>query len=522
VFPRGLKTNIALYLAILLLLAMVSIDFVMVMMVQRDMIRFEITRGNLILSAIETKMNTFSRFEDNTEHSSTLDDLDRMIAEEGFSCTLILDGNNRPIYSDSRRCPFKDELESFTRQAIASGKQATRFLGTTWGVFWKQSQNLIVSSPLFREGNIIAGASIVLPLERIYKIHRRSQRTLFIYILVNTVILTFIGLYRLSMLTVKPLNRLVKRAGEYNDDDEIFFMPEKEGNEFNKLSKALNNMLKSITEDKEKLRRTVRSLEQANIDLKQAQKDIIRAEKLASVGRLSSGIAHEIGNPIGIVTGYFELLKQNDISDNERKEFIGRAESEIGRINAIIRQLLDLSRPSSEGLASVSVHDVIDDIIDVFKLQPLMSDIRLQLLLSAEKDTVVADPNQLRQVFLNLVINAADAISSADNETDGKLIVSSEVIQGDSVDSAAHPSMIKVMFIDNGPGISEERIGSVFDPFYTTKDPGKGTGLGLSVCFMIVEGMGGKIKATSKEGEGTTMAVYLPLVPLEAEEGEAD
>ncbi|MFC1489161.1 ATP-binding protein [Thermodesulfobacteriota bacterium] len=507
-------------MGVILFLAMISIDFIMVIMTQQDMIRHEIAKGNQILTTIEARINNFSEKENIEKNSDELDDIRIMINEAGFSCTLILDIDNNPVYIDDKNCVVHDDLVLFTKQAIESGKQTNRFLGTTWGVFWKQRRHLILSSPLFRKGRIAAGATLVFPLEKIYEIHRRSQRILFLYILANTIILTLIGLYRLSISMVKPLNRLVKRAGEYSDDDEIFFMPEKEGNEFNKLSKALNNMLKNITEDKEKLRQTVRSLEQANFDLKQAQKDIIRAEKLASVGRLSSGIAHEIGNPIGIVTGYFELLKQNDISDDERKEFIGRAESEIDRINAIIRQLLDLSRPSSEGLESVSVHDVIDDIIDVFKLQPLMSDIHLQLLLSAEKDTVVADPNQLRQVFLNLVINAADAISSAGNKIDGKLIVSSEVIQGDSVDPAAHPSMIKVMFIDNGPGISEERISSIFDPFYTTKEPGKGTGLGLSVCFMIVEGMGGKIKATSKEGEGTTMAVYLPLVPLEAEEGE--
>jgi signal transduction histidine kinase len=117
---------------------------------------------------------------------------------------------------------------------------------------------------------------------------------------------------------------------------------------------------------------------------------------------------------------------------------------------------------------------------------------------------------------LNLTINAADAISSGEDKTDGKLIISSEVINNDA------NTEIKITFMDNGPGILEEHIGNIFDPFFTTKEPGKGTGLGLSVCFVIVEGMGGKIKATSKEGEGTTMAVYLPLVPLEAEEGEAD
>ena len=263
-------------------------------------------------------------------------------------------------------------LEILARQSILSRDKITRFVGTTWAVFWKQSRYLILSAPIYRQGRIIAGASMVLPLEKIYSSLRRTQYIFLIYLCINTVVLTLAGLYRLSRLTVKPLQRLVKRADEYTEDAEMIFLYEKGDNEFNKLSRALNNMLKHIAADKEMLRAAVKSLEKANLDLKQAQQDIIRAEKLASVGRLSSGIAHEIGNPIGIVTGYLELLKQNDIADEDRKEFIIRTENEINRINTIIRQLLDFSRPASRGFQAVSVHAIVSDVIDAFKFQPLM------------------------------------------------------------------------------------------------------------------------------------------------------
>ena len=520
-FQRGLKTNIAITLAVILFLGMALTDFIMVIMTQQDMIRHEIDNGNQIISAIEARISNFDENENNEKQLNKLDDIRIMLDEAGFSCALILDVDNNPIYVDDKKCIVEDDLVLLAKQSIESGKQKSQFLGTTWGVFWKQRRHLILSSPLFKNGRIVAGAALVFPLERIYEIHRHSQYLLFLYMLVNTAILTLIGLYRLSMSMVKPLNRLVKRASEYSDDDEFFIMSEKEGNEFNKLSKALNSMLSSISEDKKKLRQTVRSLEKANFDLKQAQKDIIRAEKLASVGRLSSGIAHEIGNPVGIVLGYIELLKKKDISDEERKEFIDRAESEINRINLIIRQLLDLSRPSTEGPEPVSAHYLINDVIDVLRPQPVMSDVLLQLDLAAHRDTVFVDPNQLRQVFLNLVMNALDAISTKENEADKKIIISSEVVEKKSVDSG-DPSMIQIVFFDNGHGISDENIGTIFDPFYTTKDPGEGTGLGLSVCFMIVEGMNGEIKATSKEGEGTKMTVCLPLVPLETGETVAD
>jgi signal transduction histidine kinase len=328
------------------------------------------------------------------------------------------------------------------------------------------------------------------------------------------VILTFIGLYRLSKIYFQPMRRLVKRAEEYREDDELFFSARKEDNELHQLSKALNRMLERISEDKQKLRSTVQSLEKANLDLKKAQKEIIQAEKLASVGRLSSGIAHEIGNPIGIIMGYLELVKQKNISDDEKNEYIIRTEDEINRINTIIRQLLDLSRPSNVGAEAISVHDIIDDIIKVVQFQPLMSKIRLKFFLDAEDDTVIADPNQLRQVFLNLIINAADAISSNEIKREGELTIKSAVVRdalNPDGDSAENQPLLQVMYIDNGPGIPSENIDNIFDPFFTTKEPGKGTGLGLSVSFMIIESIGGTIRASSEVGKGTTMNIFLPL-----------
>jgi len=270
-------------------------------------------------------------------------------------------------------------------------------------------------------------------------------------------------------------------------------------------------MLKRISEDKDRLQNTVKSLEKANFDLQQAQEDIIRAEKLASVGRLSSGIAHEIGNPVSIVIGYLELLRKKDITDKEKEEFIDRSQKEINRINNLIRQLLDFSRPLGVGLKAVSVHEIINDITKALKIQPILENINLELNLAASIDTIMADPDQLRQVFLNLIINAADAINSVNNKSDGKIIIESKSLTKDDDNTGVNPIKLNIELMDNGPGISEENINNIFDPFFTTKEPGKGTGLGLSVCFMIIDKLGGNIKATSKKGKGTTITITLPL-----------
>jgi len=510
VYSQSLKTNIAVHLAVLLLIAMLLIDFVMIIVAQKALLQSEISKSHIFLSGVENNFNTLSPSKNISVDSVYEHAVDSMRKDKSFLAVLMIDANSNEIYSDDI-CPFLDELKSLTLQAIQSGKKSQRFLGSTWGVFWEQSQNLIVSVPLFRDGRIIAGAGVVVSLEKVYKSLRQTQYLLFAYIFINTIVLTLIGFYRLTKTTVKPLQRLVERADEYREDPDIFFRYETTDNEFGKLSRALNSMLKHMAKDKEKLKHTVVSLEKANLDLKQAQKEIVQAEKLASVGRLSSGIAHEIGNPIGIISGYLELLKQDDIADSDKKEFILRTDKEINRINTIIKQLLDFSRPSSDGLAPISVHEIIKETMSVFKYRPLMSDIDVVVNLEAKTDIVLADADQLRQVLLNVMINAADAIVSAKRRLKGNITITSEIVAKPQADLSSPIDMLRINTIDNGIGIEKENLDHLFDPFYTTKEPGKGTGLGLSVSFMIVEGLGGEINVSSLPGEGSTISILLPI-----------
>jgi len=543
---RGLKTKIAFNLAILFFVAMLLINIVTVMTAQRDIVRKEVARGQFILSALESDLLESLSLVRDPSPSISRAEVSRLLTEAGVSDAQVLAKNNQQVSFGSSSKALQDVLTKTCRKVMRSKKQEANFYGATWGVFWKQPSDLVLSSPLLENDHAVAAVSIVLPLKGIYRSLRQSQKIFFIYLVINTAILTFIGIYRLSKVYFQPLTRLARRAEDYREDDEMLFSVRKEDNELHRLSGALNSMLRRISADKEKLRATVSSLEATNVQLKKAQKEIIRAEKLASAGRLSAGIAHEIGNPIGIVMGYLELLKQKDIPDAEKREYIHRTEEEIERINTIIRQLLEIARPSTGGLKVVSVHDLIDDISQVLSVQPLMSNLELKYCLEAQNDRVLADANQLRQVFLNLIINAADAISSSDKSVRGKLLIQSALVgetpaqpyDGDydrqddasvienparSRSAARHQetqaqdpkTYLEIRFIDNGPGIAEENISNIFDPFFTTKEPGKGTGLGLSVSFMIIEGFGGQMSVDSKIGEGTTMTLRLPVFECE-------
>jgi len=512
VFARGLKTNIIVTIAVLLLLAMLLTDLVVTMRAQQYLVQSESEKGFLLLS----NLNSIIKISDDTAEADlskfSRENFLKLLNQEGFSCALVLSVDGNTVLNTLEACGYTREIDALVRQSMDSDRRQIKLTGETWGVFWKQPHTILIAAPLLKKNRIIAGAGLALSLEGVYLSLRQSQKILFLYMVLNLVILTGIGLFRLSKVYLQPIRRLVNRAEEYREDDEeILFSVRKGDNELNKLSKSLNRMLKRISADKEKLRATVLSLEKANRNLKQAQSEIIRAEKLAAVGRLSAGIAHEIGNPIGIVMGYLELLKLQNIIESEKNDYLARTENEIQRINTIIRQLLDLARPSPKVSKTISVHGLIEDMAHILRVQPLMSKIQLDLQLSAERDMIQADPDQVRQVFLNLAINAADAIAAGENNQGGRLTIHTEVLSSADCGVLQHKETLKIVFEDNGPGISAEHIENIFDPFFTTKEPGKGTGLGLSVSFMIIEGMGGAIKAASQTGHGTILSVYLPL-----------
>jgi signal transduction histidine kinase len=220
-------------------------------------------------------------------------------------------------------------------------------------------------------------------------------------------------------------------------------------------------------------------------------------------------VAHEIGNPIGVVLGYLDLLKSNDLTESEMGDSLSRIESEITRINEIIRRLLDFSRPASGEPRSTSVHELLRETLQMVKPHAMMAHVEVVEAFDAPMDLIWADPNQIKQVFLNVIMNAADAMS----ETHGS--ESHEVRNTLTVSTSNPNGFIELRFADTGPGIPPEELDRVFDPFYTTKDPGRGTGLGLSVSYKIIDEAGGTILVESEIGKGTNFFVRIPLLNSE-------
>ena len=231
--------------------------------------------------------------------------------------------------------------------------------------------------------------------------------------------------------------------------------------------------------------------------LQAAQRQLIQAEKLSALGEVVSGVAHELNNPLTGVMGFSQLLLASDVPEPIRKN-IERINLEAVRCQKIVQNLLGLVRPHAPERVLVDINEVVKGTIDLRAYHLKVDNIELLVDLATDLPTVLADAYQLQQVFVNIINNAQQAILETGRR--GSLAVRTKRVG----------EIVRVEFIDNGPGIPEDRIGKIFDPFFTTKEIGKGTGLGLSLSYSIVKEHEGSIRAHSEPGRGTVFEVDLP------------
>lgn len=501
-YPRGLKSSLIINLLLVLSGAMLLVGLVMVGTARQEQLRERLKTGQTLLAAVNVLAADSFRFQVHPE-------LTELLAEAEARCLKIFDRAGHPVAELGGACTGDTRLRQAALETLASG-QSSGSLSEGVGLFWPGPTTLLVSRPMASD-NLKGGAiAAELSLASLSQGLRNSQRAFLVYFPVNLVLFVLLGFFRLYRSIVRPIDRLVATAAEFRDDDQFTFLAEERNSEFNRLSRSLNQMLSRIQRDRSKLEESVASLEDANRGLRRAQQEVVRAEKLASVGRLSAGIAHEIGNPMGIIAGYLELLKRPGLAEEQRIDFIRRAESEASRVNTIIRQLLDFARqPREERRGEVAVHGVIEEVRNLCVMQPLLAGVTISVEPGAENDLVLGSVDQLKQVFLNLILNAADAIHSQTPVSKPGLIKIRTT--NPAVIDKGLPSLT-IDFLDNGPGFAEAELANIFDPFYTTKEPGKGTGLGLSICFTIVENLGGRIDAGNNPEGGARVSLGLPLV----------
>jgi two-component system NtrC family sensor kinase len=507
---QSLKFKIAANLAFIILLSVLLSYFVIVTVFQKSLIQERVSSGKQSLSFLADLL--FDHLNSDTRLSDAR--FEQIFHDSGAVYLYVRLNNGMNYHYGDVNTDLQKEIHKIVDYSINEGVSGTEFFGDTFGVFSYQKKYVLISELIAGVDSDTLGVKmIILGLDDIYQTLRQSQKIILLYVIANVLLLLLFGVYRLSRLIIRPIHRFIKMTDDFRARDRLYFAHGKNHQEFNQLSRALNHMVDTIETDKENLQHSLKELEKANNELTNAQHEIVRAEKLASVGRLSAGLAHEIGNPIGIVLGYLDLLKSRSSLKNDEvgQDFLKRAQDEINRINTIIRQLLDFSRSSSVDSTVVLMHDLVRDVVSMMSGQPFMADIILDHHLTDIPNAVKIDNDQIRQVLINLIINAADSIKSSDNRNKGSIHFVSEFIAEHDKSALNNQPTLLLKVTDNGTGISSENIEYIFDPFFTTKEPGKGTGLGLSVSYMIIEQAGGRIIAKSEIAQGTTMMIYLPI-----------
>ena len=260
---------------------------------------------------------------------------------------------------------------------------------------------------------------------------------------------------------------------------------------------------RQISNDKQELQ-TVRDellfLNQNLEDLvSERTRELAQADKLASIGQLSAGIAHEINNPLGIILGYTQLLIRDESPETEKFNDLKTIEKHVRSCKTIVEDLLNFARSSKPNEDVVRLDQAIDDVLNFIRQHAGLDDISVQTEYDPSIPNLMLDEKKIKQVFMNLIMNAKHAIGSQ-----GTLRITTA--------PAASDGDVAITISDTGHGIEKKNLARIFDPFFTTKPTGEGTGLGLSVSYGIIKNHGGDVLVESEVGKGTTFTILLPLI----------
>lgn len=497
----NLKVQTILAFFLVLGVGMLLVNAVSMQLWKRQALRTELDHGRNLLAVMAKLLpegGGEERFRDEVRQI--------LQSDEAILCFGSATAPGKTIRISSGCEDFANTLEISLANVAHSGNEYSRLLPPpNAGGSAPRNNVLLIVEPFHLENGARGALAMARSTEPVDAQLWENEKIILGYMLANAVVLAVVGFFRMVKLVVRPLERLAEQADTYSLRHDFLPFPGRAGNEFGRLSLSLNRMIAQLEEDRGALLQKVDSLRLANEELERNRREMVRAEKMASIGRLAAGLAHEIGNPLGVVQGYLDLLGQGVEAPEERKEFARRAEQEVTRVGRLIRQLLDYARPVEGAPALVRVRELLAECMELLRHGAASDHIEFSLKAEEDEDVVLADADGLRQIFVNCFMNAVDAVGPL---PEGR--VTTRCFNEQEGDRR----YIRVVIVDNGPGIAKEHLESVFEPFFTTKEPGRGTGLGLAVSCSLVENWGGKMWAENgraEDGGGAAIWISLPL-----------
>jgi two-component system NtrC family sensor kinase len=343
-----------------------------------------------------------------------------------------------------------------------------------------------------------------------------SPALIFVLLAADVMAFTVFGAYLLRRQLVIPLQHVAAAARAIADGARDTRAPVGGIRETVEVATAFNEMSDALEEQSRDLVKAVSDLRERNRSLREARAGLDRAARLAAVGRLAAGVAHEVGNPMGAMLAFVDLAKRDARLSEESRSHLERALREGERVRAILRQLLDFSRPVRGACGPVDLSALCERTASLLRAQRRYSKIAIEVASHGEPPAAWADSNGVAQILLNLLLNAADALGPTGDPAIRVTIAPVARCVREGEDQAAAGGRdrfdaVQCLVADNGPGIADEDRERIFDPFFSTKPPGEGTGLGLSNAQRLAEEFGGSLELASKAGDaGAVFALRLP------------
>lgn len=520
-FRVSLTFSILSSLACLLVLTWVLLSLISFKTAEKDLLAQKNEEARVLLSAFaEIAQASLNRV---NEESSTTILAARLAREKDFAGITVVDGAGKAVYviADGRG------TDATLHATLKKGKESFAFT--------PDGKYILRYAPLYRGDTVIGAARLSLSLAGEQERLKGSRHLFLAYFVLDFLLLLGFGSFMLSRIVVVPIRKLLaatKRiaAGDYGHSVHV-----PGSAEIAELSESFNTMAEGLEKKRAEVEQTVDSLERANKALQAAREEAVRSEKMASVGLLAAGMAHEIGTPLSAIIGYAGILRDELQDDAIKADYLRRIEAESGRIDRIVRGLLDYARPTEVHCELVDISGLLTETVDLLGAQGVLKQVTTSLVVDDNLPRVFVDPHQLQQVLINLIINARDAMKNG-----GELEVAARAGMAEMLFAPSTSAPVSVMgrrkddfhgafsysylnsrdvarwlaiaVRDNGEGIAAENLGKIFDPFFTTKEPGKGTGLGLAISARIIDSFGGRIIAESEPGKGAVLTIWLPVL----------
>ncbi len=472
----GLQVELIITTALLVGAALLFGGFLLLRLTEQRLIEQQVKQVRSTLQLVERSLDS-GRHHDATSAAESLNYFLTGLDPELTGWTLY----NRSMQSlGGKGVPDREgerPLILAQQSRLLAGPQLQINYPTRWFPFFDYTAGSIEATIAFKDTDR-KFAGVVWMQFNLADVHTQVSETrkmLFLYILLYGLVLTSFGIVILSRNVVRPVNRLNEATAAVADGDLETHVIIDGPREISDLGESFNRMTDA---------------------LRNGRDELLRSERMASVGHLSAGMAHEIGNPLAAIIGYLELLK-SDIKDEAQLDIVSRSLHESARIDRLVRDLLDYAAPSGVVDGPVDPCMIIDSTVKSLQSQPVFDGYPITISCPSTLSWVCINPHKLTQVLVNLISNARDASEA------GKEI---------TVEAAQSSEDVLISVHDQGSGIDADTRIQIFDPFFSTKQEGEGRGLGLTICHRIIAEAGGRIEVVSNKENGSTFLVRLPTV----------